>query len=76
MAILLDILHTNQRPHYCRGYVYLQVKKGELTGVTAMLVHESTGQIAAKYRAKIVVGNLEWSPQCLIESGGMGLHVR
>lgn len=35
-----------------------QVKKGELTGATAMLVHESTGQITAKYCAEIIVRNL------------------
>lgn len=53
-----------------------QVKKGELTGATAMLVDKSTGQITAKYRAKIVVGNLYCLAQSLIQSRGRLLHVR
>ena len=38
-----------------------EVEEGELAGVAAMLVDETTGQVAAEDGAEVVVGNLESS---------------
>jgi hypothetical protein len=36
----------------------LQIKKGKLTGRTSIFVYEATGEVAAKDRSKIILGNL------------------
>ena len=42
-----------------QGPDYSQVKEGELARVTAVLVDKSTGKVASKYCAKVIVRHLE-----------------